>query len=145
MVVSPPRGGPRDHGRGQPCPSHLRLWLDLEANRQRNQGDENCLQTMEKERRGRRNQGDGQIRDHLPPPNRPLESAIFVIKRSFPSLVSCVTYMLSFCSERKHRTCLVLLLFSQRHHCMARSVTRTKVSNASLSLFHLNLVIYFCK
>ncbi|GFZ01978.1 hypothetical protein Acr_15g0005870 [Actinidia rufa] len=34
-------------------------------------GRQKYSQTREKERRGRRNQGDGQIRDHLPPPNRP--------------------------------------------------------------------------
>ncbi|GFZ11142.1 syntaxin of plants 71 [Actinidia rufa] len=61
-VIPPPRGGPRDHGRGYPSPSHLRLWLDLETNGRRNQGEQNGCQTREMERRGRRNPGDGQVR-----------------------------------------------------------------------------------
>ena len=51
-VISSPRGGPRDHGRGYPCPSHLRLWLDLEANGRRNPGEKNPLQTRKKEEEG---------------------------------------------------------------------------------------------
>ena len=34
-VISPPRRAPRDHGRGTPCPSHIRLWMDLERGQRR--------------------------------------------------------------------------------------------------------------
>ncbi|GFZ06191.1 hypothetical protein Acr_18g0003610 [Actinidia rufa] len=73
-VIPPPRGGPRDHGRGYPRPSHLRLWLDLETNGRRNQGEENGHQTREMERRGRRNPGDGHLRDHFRTTNRVLRN-----------------------------------------------------------------------
>ncbi|GFS41409.1 hypothetical protein Acr_00g0074110 [Actinidia rufa] len=69
-VIPPPCGGPRDHERGYPCPSHLRLLLDLETNGRKNQREENSRQTREMERRGRRNPGDDHLRDHLRMPNR---------------------------------------------------------------------------
>ncbi|GFZ07674.1 hypothetical protein Acr_19g0006110 [Actinidia rufa] len=29
--LSPPRGAPLHHGRGTPCPSHIRPWMEFEA------------------------------------------------------------------------------------------------------------------
>ena len=56
-VISPPRGGPRDHGRGNPCPSHIRLWLDLETDWRRNQGEKNAA------KHGRRREDGEEIQE----------------------------------------------------------------------------------
>ena len=57
VVISTPRGRPRDHGRGLPCPSHIRRWMEFEGDRSRNQGDKVIAKHWRRGLRVRKNQG----------------------------------------------------------------------------------------
>ncbi|GFS46279.1 hypothetical protein Acr_00g0101200 [Actinidia rufa] len=70
MVISPPRRAPRGHGRGNPCPSYVRLWMDLEDSpeeiRERNISAKPWRNTKKRENNSR----GYQIRELLLMPNR---------------------------------------------------------------------------